>query len=218
MTEISDDDLRDEVLTQLRRLPGIAAAHVGVAADRGLVTLSGQVDSFAKKELIQDATLGISGVRAIADALTVRKNLGTISDPDIAREVADIVARATNDPGSSVKAVVRQGVVTLTGMVASSFDHELVVDGVARLKGVKRIYDNVRVDSDAATADIRRAITSRLVHNAQLDSNHIQVEVINGVVTLTGTVRSPDECHQAERAARNAPRIREVRNLLRIGR
>jgi osmotically-inducible protein OsmY len=218
MAEFCDCDVRDAVVEWLTRTTGVHADHVGVSVNHGVVTLSGQVDTFAEKDLIQNTTLEIDGVRVLADELTVRDNLGAVRDPDIARRVADTVARAVDDAGSTVKVVVRQGVVTLTGTVASPIDHQALVGAVAALPSVARVLDNLRIDPAAAAADIRRAISSRLVHNAQLDSNHIHVDVLNGVATLSGTVRSPDERQQAERVARGAPRIREVRNLLRIGR
>lgn len=219
MTEISDRDVRDAVDARLRHTVGVHAERVGVSVHGGVLILSGHLDSFTEKGLIQRAAAVAPGVRAIVDQLTVRDNLGAVLDADIALQVADIVARVSGGgSGAAVVACVHRGVVMLTGTVASAFDRDNLVGCVSDLDNVIRVDDNVRIDPAAASQDIRRAITSRLVHNAQTDSNHIEVEVADGVVTLSGTVRSSDESRQAERVARQAPRIRDVHNRLRIGR
>lgn len=44
-----DSDLRQAVLTELNWAPNMTAAHVGVTASDGIVTLSGHVDNFSSK-------------------------------------------------------------------------------------------------------------------------------------------------------------------------
>ncbi|HYR06456.1 MAG TPA: BON domain-containing protein, partial [Longimicrobium sp.] len=49
---------------------------------------------------------------------------------------------------------------------------------------------------------------------AELDADRIRVEVEGSRVILSGTVRSYAERRDAERAARNAPGVTEVENLI----
>jgi osmotically-inducible protein OsmY len=44
-----DDQLRDAVIAELAWEPSIVTAHIGVAADHGVITLTGHVDSFVQK-------------------------------------------------------------------------------------------------------------------------------------------------------------------------
>jgi len=49
-----------------------------------------------------------------------------------------------------------------------------------------------------------------------VSSNDINVDTVDGVVTLHGTVNSPEEKARAEEAARKVEGVREVRNLLQV--
>ena len=44
-----DSQLQAAVLAELNWEPSVTAAHIGVAADGGIVTLSGHVETFARK-------------------------------------------------------------------------------------------------------------------------------------------------------------------------
>jgi osmotically-inducible protein OsmY len=48
-----DSDLQLAVLAELAWQPSVVAAHIGVTAESGVVTLSGHVDSFAQKHAAQ---------------------------------------------------------------------------------------------------------------------------------------------------------------------
>ena len=52
--------------------PSIDAAHIGVAANAGVVTLTGQVQSFAQKVAAERAAARVKGVRALAEEIEVR--------------------------------------------------------------------------------------------------------------------------------------------------
>jgi len=52
---IGDLQLRQDVLDELEFEPSINAAHIGVAANRGIVTLTGFVTSYAEKAAAERA-------------------------------------------------------------------------------------------------------------------------------------------------------------------
>jgi osmotically-inducible protein OsmY len=57
-----DSDLQLAVLAELNWEPRIVAAHIGVTAQEGVVTLSGHVDSFVQKHAAEDAARRVKGV------------------------------------------------------------------------------------------------------------------------------------------------------------
>ena len=67
----NDSQLQKDVIDELRWDPSIGSTEVGVAAKDGVVTLSGQVDSFAKKYAATRAAERVAGVRAVAEELAV---------------------------------------------------------------------------------------------------------------------------------------------------
>src|SRR5215471_18400571 len=70
---MSDDlQLRQDVLDELEFEPSVNAAHIGVTANHGVVTLTGFVTSHAEKTAAERAALRVKGVRAIAEEIQVR--------------------------------------------------------------------------------------------------------------------------------------------------
>ena len=69
---MSELQLRQDVLDELEFEPSVDAAHIGVAVEKDVVTLSGHVASYAEKLAAVTATRRIRGVRAIADEIEVR--------------------------------------------------------------------------------------------------------------------------------------------------
>jgi osmotically-inducible protein OsmY len=58
----SDTQLQISVLAELEWEPSITAAHIGVAANGGIITLTGQVESYAQKHAAEAATRRVKGV------------------------------------------------------------------------------------------------------------------------------------------------------------
>ena len=83
---MGDLSLRENVLNELEFEPSVNAAHIGVAAENGVVTLSGHVGSYAEKLTAERVVQRVKGVRAIAQEIEVRwpSNQKT-NDDEIAR-------------------------------------------------------------------------------------------------------------------------------------
>jgi osmotically-inducible protein OsmY len=60
-----DTRLQLSVLAELEWEPSITAAHIGVAANGGIVTLTGQVESYAQKHAAEAAARRVKGVLAV---------------------------------------------------------------------------------------------------------------------------------------------------------
>jgi hypothetical protein len=59
-------------------------------------------------------------------------------------------------------------------------------------------------------------INDRLTWHGQIDATDVQVEVANGVVTLSGSVNSRREKRIAEDVAEDVPGVKDVQNNLRV--
>jgi hypothetical protein len=77
--------LRDDVLDVLAYEPIVDPAHIGVAVDQGVVTLTGHVGSYAQKLAALSAVRRVNGVHGIADEIEVRyPSIEKMSDDEIA--------------------------------------------------------------------------------------------------------------------------------------
>ena len=62
----TDSQLQQDVSAELDWEPSVHAARIGVEVKDGVVTLAGQVDSYAEKWNAERAAQRVSGVRALA--------------------------------------------------------------------------------------------------------------------------------------------------------
>jgi len=74
----------------------------------------------------------------------------------------------------------------------------------------------IAVRARATPSDVKQKIKEALQRGAQFDAERITVDVQGNMAILRGKVRSYAEFRDAERAARNAPGITDVKNELTI--
>ena len=67
----TDAEIQQDVLLELKWDTRVKETEVGVAVDRGIVTLTGTVDSYAKKIAAQEAAHRVKGVLVVANELRV---------------------------------------------------------------------------------------------------------------------------------------------------
>ena len=67
-----DRELQEAVMAELGWEPSVEAAHIGVTANAGVVTLTGHVQSFAQKVAAERAAARVKGVRAVAEDIEVK--------------------------------------------------------------------------------------------------------------------------------------------------
>ena len=145
-----DRERRDRVLRELER-----AGSRGVVVDvrSGQVTLSGTVDSYAKKLAARDAAHRGAGDVELTDTIQVCLP-GSASRTDA--EVADAVARALEwdvfVPDRRIRLDVRNGKITLEGDVDYAWQRQDTLRVVRHVAGVRAIEDHIHVRTAPASA------------------------------------------------------------------
>jgi osmotically-inducible protein OsmY len=206
-----DIRVRDQVVRQLDWDPKVDNSGIGVAASKGVVTLTGYVDTYAGKLAAERAAKRVRGVRAVANDLEVRVKIGR-TDADIAADA--VRALELRGVPATVQAVVHDGHVTLTGRAGWLYQARDADKAVRHIKGVRGVFNHIEVAAGAVTRDVRHRIVQALHRDADLDARHIAVEVADDVATLTGCVRTWQQREAAEAAAASAPGIRRVENRI----
>ena len=105
--------LEAAVVEELKWIPSINSARIDVSVEYGLVTLSGEVDSYPDKFLAERAALRVHGVSGVFG----RDSWSDLSDSEIAAEASAALDRTIDIPAGSVQVAVHDHVVTLSGAV-----------------------------------------------------------------------------------------------------
>ncbi len=213
----SDAQLMNDVVEELRWDPRVGRAEIGCAVHDGVVTLNGQVDSFAKKYAATRAAERVSGVKVVADELTVHVPSSlTRTDIDIAHAVADALRWDVEVPDEKVKARIENGWVTLEGDVEWEFERSAAQRAVRYLTGVKGVSNAIRIANRAFGPEVKQRIEGALKRSAELNASRVHVDAVDGHVTLKGSVRSSAARYDAERAAWSAPGVTSVKDELTV--
>ncbi|MGH7024117.1 MAG: BON domain-containing protein [Caulobacteraceae bacterium] len=208
-----DDALRRNVIAELEWEPSITAAHIGVTAEDGVVTLSGHVHSYPQKHAAELAALRVKGVQAVAEEIEVQLPVETQRGDDALAAAA--IHRLSWDvavPAGAIQVRVEKGWVTLTGQVDRHHQKEAAGEDVRGLMGVTGLSNLVAVKSMVDTSNITDDITHALHRSWVFDPNAVRVRADGGKVRLTGTVRTPHERRVAAATAWTEPGVTEVEN------
>ena len=213
----SDSQLQRDVIEELRWDPSVGRLEVGVACKDGVITLSGNVDSFSRKLSVVKAAERVAGVKAVAEELRVTLPSSSVrSDTDIAHAVVAGLRWDVDVPDEGIKARVDGGWVWLEGQVEWQYQRSAAERAVRYLTGVQGVTNMITIKARAYAPDVKQRIESAIRRHAEQDARSISVEALDGQVTLRGTVRSWAEKSDAQNAAWGAPGVSKVDDQLTI--
>jgi osmotically-inducible protein OsmY len=213
----NDTELQNLVLEELKWEPSVTAAHIGVAARDGVVTLSGHVDSFMNRLGAERAARRVQGVRAVVEELQVQLPSDTRrTDEQIATAVLDRLAWNVSVPRDAIQVTVERGHVTLRGRVQWHFQKEAAAREVLELYGVTGVTNEIALQGGPDTTSISDDIRSALKRSWYTRPDSITVTATAGKVKLSGVVHSPHARSVAASIAWNAPGALAVENDMTI--
>ncbi|MFD2935170.1 BON domain-containing protein [Spirosoma flavum] len=211
----TNEDLQKDVQDAIKWEPLLNAAEIGVTAKDGVITLTGIVNSYAKKLEAEDAAKNVAGVKAVVEKIAIHfGNTDKTGDNEIASELLSAFKWSWEVPDDKVKVKVEAGWVTLDGELHWNYQREAAKKAVNNLVGVKGVTNNIRIKTESADEVEKKDIERALVRNWSIDDQNIQVGVLGNRVTLHGTVDSLYQKDQAGRIAWNAPGVWAVDNEL----
>jgi osmotically-inducible protein OsmY len=223
----SDTDIAQDLRRAFFASSDIRLRDTGVRVKDGRVTLTGQMDSWdhvAEAELIATE---LRGVKAVKNDLKV-VSMKSRPDKEVRQDVIDAFGRDVYLLGRLLDAQVHQGVVTLTGKVATPYQKEratLDCLSVVNVKEVKNYLDvgaagdvGVRKKAPAPSdEELGKSVRAELYQDLRfVGPNEIDVEATAGHVVLRGTVPSFFQKRLATRDAQEVVGIIWVSNLLAV--
>ncbi|SCG14403.1 Osmotically-inducible protein OsmY, contains BON domain [Micromonospora echinofusca] len=214
----TDERIQRDVLDELAWDAQAQPNEIGVSVDDGVVTLTGQVDAYARKWAAQRCAQRVRGVRAVADDVEVRlPGEPGRTDAEIAIAAGRALEWDSFVPAERLDVTVANGWVMLRGEVEFGWQRRTAERELRRLRGVRGVTNLVEVrpvtrpDTGRTRRDLQRAL------GRGIGTERVTVELDGDTVVLTGVVRSWWERDEAERVAWSAEGVRAVRDRLLVG-
>lgn len=209
---MNDKELRKLVIDELEFDPSIDAADIGVAAENGVVTLSGHVSDYIQKIAAERATWRVKGVKGIAQRIEVRlPGDKRQNDDEIAQRALNILAWNTVVPKNCVRVKVSDGWVTLSGDVRWNYQREAAANEIWKLGGVKGVTNSIQLQSMVQVGDVKQRIQDALKRHAEVEADEVHVDVReDGMIRLDGRVENWRELQAVKRAVWSAPGVQSI--------
>jgi osmotically-inducible protein OsmY len=213
----SDGQIKQDVLAELKWDAEIDESKIGVVVNHGALTLTGHVPTYRQKMAAVKAAKGVAGVLALVDNIEVR--LGSqhrATDEGLAERIANVLRWNISSQGRDIKAMVKNGIVTLTGQVEWQYQRTNILKNIEHISGVVNVIDLMTLKPQVSAGDIQQRIKDALQRHAVVEAGRISVMAFDGTVTLSGTVESMEEMDLVEDAAWKAPGVSKVIDNLRV--
>ncbi|RNA62958.1 BON domain-containing protein [Chryseobacterium nematophagum] len=208
--------LQREVQYAIAWEPLLHAAEIGVTVKDGVVSLTGVVDSYAKKAEAEKAAKKVAGVKALVEDIEVKfPSSWKKTDAEVATEVLNTFKSNYTIPDNNIKIKVEDGWVTLEGQLPWNYQREAAERAVKYLSGVKGVLNKIKIKSELDDTIQKKDIENALKRSSIYD-NDIKVSVLGTTVTLKGTANSLYQKEEAGRIAWKTPGIWNVKNELEV--
>jgi osmotically-inducible protein OsmY len=215
---MDDKQLRDDAIEELDWESSIDSADIGVAAENGVVTLSGHVPTFAQKVKAEEAVKRVRGVRAIAQEIEVRPpQTASRADDEIAKRALNMLNWDVTIPRDAIQLKIQDGWMTLSGEVAWEYQRRAAEDDIRKLSGVLGVTNLIKIRRRLLAMDVKKRVEDALKRNAQFEADGIRVSVQDGTVKLQGKVHTWHDRDLLEAAVWGAPGVKMVEDNVSIG-
>ena len=214
----TDEQIQKDVMEEISWEPQLDATEIGVAVHNGVVTLSGNVNTYLKKLAAERAAKRVKGVLGVAMDIEVRLGIDNQrNDTEIATAAVQALKWHTSVPEDKIRVAVEDGWITLEGQVRWQYQKTAAVDAVHSLTGVKGVTNLISLMQTVDTAAIKDKIRKALERNADVEASRIKVEASGNKVVLRGKVNSWNERRIVENVAWATPGVTAVEDDLLIG-
>ncbi|MBE0446659.1 MAG: BON domain-containing protein [Actinobacteria bacterium] len=185
------------------------------AGDTDVIVLDGQVDTYNEKILAEEIAGRVRGVKDVVNNVSVVPPIAK-SDEEITEDVRKNLELDAWVDDTRVSVETIDGVVFLRGTANSRVEKQEAENDARWVAGVIDVVNHlvVKPEMKIADAEVARDVRAALLKNTRLDLTEVNVDVTDGVVTLTGEVPNFTQKRIAEYVAFSVPGVVDVVNEL----
>ena len=116
--------------------------HVKVMVEKGWVTLTGEIDYEYQRKLASSSVRHLMGVTGVSNQVTIKSKL---TSSTVKADIEAALKRRAITDADEIMVTVNNSEVTLTGVVHSWSERDMVNDTVWNTSGVTDVNDNISV-------------------------------------------------------------------------
>ncbi len=210
-------DVRAAVDKELGFDPRVDATHIAVRNIAGDVTLTGTVPSYPQYLEAAAAARRVAGVTGVHNQLEVVLPEGDYRDDVKLATAANNALTANVTVPDTVEATAYDGDITLTGTVSYGTQRAAAEAAVAGLAGVRNVINDIEISYVLDPVDVDLHVQEALDRSAAVpDGSDVKTDTKDGIITLTGHVRTWTEHDAVIGAALMAQGVIDIRDDLQV--
>jgi len=209
--------LEQTIMEALAGNPRVHPDEISVQAFGGDVTLRGTVGSVVQREEAVRTARYVTGIKSVTNRLRVGLlDTSRRADADTEAAVLDALNADTAVHAAGIDVAVRDGAVTLSGLVDVASQRDRAERDALAVPGVASVHNRLDVVLPVSADQVAERITDAIGLDASVGADSITVTVGDDAVTLSGTVRSRADHDAAVMAAAAAPGVADVHDEMRV--
>ena len=165
------------------------------------------------------AVVGVS-TAAVAASTTEKGFSTSVSDGVIFTKLKDRFIQMNSSLLTSADVTVNEGAVLLTGKVKTPEDKIEATKLAWEIKGVREVVNELQVTDTSSIKDIAKDLAAsatlrgKMIADKDISSLNFSIDVVNGVVYLSGVASTPEERNKVVSHAENLRFAQEVVNYI----
>jgi osmotically-inducible protein OsmY len=215
-----DEQIKKTVVDMLYWDSRVDASDIHVEVTEGEVTLRGTVPSYAVKEAALFDTWKVPGVKKVNNNSFVKfpSTAKTLTDSEIEKSIKKQLEWNDSTSNENIHVTVKKGVVTLEGHVDAYWKTFRAQQIISDVIGVVDIDNKLAVVPTETITDqvIATDIVNAMDRSYAVNTDDVNVEVEDGIVTLSGTMLTRASYDAALECAFNTFGVKDVKDRLHL--
>jgi osmotically-inducible protein OsmY len=195
--DITDKDIEKQVGERFTQSNYEEIMGLGCRVSKGVVTLLGHVETQSTERLAKRIASQVRGVKEIRSEIDFLEK--AVDDATLVNRVENAFVASPWVDAHEIKTSVRNGLITLTGMVNTQEEIEWAVDTAYQVPGVKAVVSEIFARHRSQGEDLW--MTEQLVRKLGqhgMTSQQVRAFVKEGIAFLSGEVYSDEDRRWAE--------------------
>jgi osmotically-inducible protein OsmY len=210
------EEIKKDVVDQLYWDNRVDASKAKVEVTDGKVILTGRAPSFSSRHAAQIDALSVDGVLSVENAIIVKPPVRAPSDEEIRNAIENALFWDPDFDAQEMMVRVEQGGVTLEGTVDAYWKKLKAGEEALQIVGVVDVINKLAVApaEDMLDKSVAEDVVAALDRNVNVNAEHVNVKVENGIVTLFGRVSDWNQFFIAQSIAQHTSGVVNVTNEL----